>query len=117
MLCAHLSLAAFPAFSDDAAGFSGHRHDLQWHRLLASPLFMCAMVMIAASFSLRLSRRGGAGKMVLFGILSGFGFYLFSNVVYALGLSGAVPPALAAWTPPGVSLMIGSATLLHLEDG
>ncbi|MEM6492109.1 MAG: LPS export ABC transporter permease LptG [Pseudomonadota bacterium] len=101
----------------EAAGFSGHRHSLQWHRLVSAPLFMCAMVMIAASFSLRLSRRGGTGKMVLFGILSGFAFYLFSNIVYALGLSGTVPAALAAWTPPGVSLMIGSAAILHLEDG
>lgn len=100
-----------------AAGFSPHRHELQFNRLLSAPFFMAAMVLIAASFSLRLSRRGGAGKMMLFAVLSGFFFYLFSDVVFALGLSAAIPAILAAWTPPGVSLMIGSAALLHLEDG
>ena len=114
-----MSFWDLPGFIDDlrAAGFSAHRHELQFHRLLSSPFFMCAMVLIAASFSLRLSRKGGAGRMVLFAVLSGFFFYIFSDVVLALGLSAAIPAALAAWTPPGVSLMIGSAALLHLEDG
>jgi len=114
-----MSFWDLPRFIDDlqAAGFSPHRHQLQFNRLLSAPLFMAAMVLIAASFSLRLSRRGGAGKMILFAVLSGFFFYLFSDVVFALGLSAAIPAILAAWTPPGVSLMIGSAALLHLEDG
>jgi lipopolysaccharide export system permease protein len=28
-----------------------------------------------------------------------------------------IPIVLAAWTPAGVTLMLGIATLLHLEDG
>lgn len=114
-----MSFWDLPRFIDALreAGFSAHRHELHYHRLLSAPLFMGAMVLIAASFSLRLSRRGGAGRMLLFAVLSGFFFYLFSDVVLALGLSAAIPAALAAWTPPGVSLMIGSAALLHLEDG
>jgi lipopolysaccharide export system permease protein len=37
--------------------------------------------------------------------------------VFAIGLSGTIPVVLAAWTPAGVSLMLGVAMLLHLEDG
>jgi lipopolysaccharide export system permease protein len=40
-----------------------------------------------------------------------------SNVVYALGLSSSIPVVLAAWTPAGVSMLLGVSTLLHLEDG
>jgi lipopolysaccharide export system permease protein len=38
-------------------------------------------------------------------------------VVFALGQSAAVPVLLAAWTPAGVSLLLGASMLLHLEDG
>jgi lipopolysaccharide export system permease protein len=32
-------------------------------------------------------------------------------------MSATIPTALAAWTPAGVSIMIGLAMLFHLEDG
>jgi lipopolysaccharide export system permease protein len=40
-----------------------------------------------------------------------------SDVVFALGVSSAVPVTLAAWTPAGVSMLLGTTFLLHLEDG
>ena len=42
----------------EAAGFSARKHRLHWHSILAGPLLLCAMVLIAATFSLRLTRRG-----------------------------------------------------------
>lgn len=99
------------------AGFSAIRHRLQWHALLASPLLMCAMVLIAATFTLRHARRGATTFVIASGVLTGFMLYFFSDVVYALGLSERIPVTLAAWTPSGVALMLGLAMLLHLEDG
>lgn len=99
------------------AGFSAIRHRLQWHALLASPLLMCAMVLIAATFTLRHARRGATTFVVASGVMTGFMLYFFSDVVYALGLSERLPVTLAAWTPSGVALMLGLAMLLHLEDG
>ena len=75
------------------------------------------MVLIAATFSLRMQRRGGTTMMIAGGVASGFLLYLLSDVVFALGLSSAIPVALAAWTPTGVSWLLGSSLLLHLEDG
>jgi lipopolysaccharide export system permease protein len=75
------------------------------------------MVMIAASFSMRLSRRGGATLLLIAGVLTAFLLFIMTNVVHAIGLGGGVPVILAAWTPAGVSLMAGIALLLHLEDG
>jgi lipopolysaccharide export system permease protein len=51
------------------------------------------------------------------GVVSGFVFYFFSKVVYALGLSATLPVVLAAWTPATVTGLVGLAALFHLEDG
>jgi lipopolysaccharide export system permease protein len=108
-----------PEFIDimQAAGFSAIPHRLQLHRLLALPLLFAAMVLLAATFSLRPQRRGRVGLVILAGMLTGFLLYFLSNFVFAIGLSGTIPVVLAAWTPAGVSLMLGVAMLLHLEDG
>ena len=114
---------SFWALSDfietlEEAGFSAIRHRLHLNALLASPLLMCAMVLIAATFTLRQSsRRGGATFVISMGVLTGFLLYFFSDVVYALGLSDNIPVTLAAWTPSGVATLLGLGMLLHLEDG
>ncbi|HLI12458.1 MAG TPA: LPS export ABC transporter permease LptG [Alphaproteobacteria bacterium] len=99
------------------AGFSALRHRLYWNSLLASPLLLCAMVLIAASFSLRHQRRGGTLLLIGLGVFTGFFIYFVSDVVFALGLTATIPVFLAAWSPAGASLLLGLATLFHLEDG
>ena len=99
------------------SGFSAVRHRLHWHTLLAAPFLMCAMVLIAATFTLRQSKRGATTFIIVGGVLTGFLLYFFSDVVFALGLSDSIPVVLAAWTPSGVATLLGLATLLHLEDG
>lgn len=110
------SLPGFIALMREA-GFSAVRHELQFHRLLATPFLLIAMILLAASFSLRPQRRGRVGLVLLGGVMTGFLFYFVSNFVFTLGLSGKIPVILAAWLPSGVSMMLGVATLLHLEDG
>ncbi len=110
------SLPGFIALMEEA-GFSAIRHELQMHRLLATPFLLIAMILLAASFSLRPQRRGRVGLVLLGGVLTGFLFYFLSNFVFTLGLSGKIPVILAAWLPSGVSMMFGVAALLHLEDG
>lgn len=101
----------------ESSGFAAQRHRLYFNALLARPFLFTAMVLIAATFSLRMQRRGGTTLMIAGGVLSGFLLYLLSDVVFALGLSAAIPVSLAAWTPTGVSWLLGSSLLLHLEDG
>jgi lipopolysaccharide export system permease protein len=114
-----MSFWALPQFIEtlEAAGFSATRHRLHWHALLASPLLMCAMIFIAATFTLRHARRGGTTFVIGASVLTGFLLYFFQNVVLALGLSESIPVALAAWTPSGIASLLGVAALLHLEDG
>lgn len=114
-----ISFWALPAFIQllEDAGFSAQRHRLQFNKLLATPLLFVAMVLLAATFSMRNQRRGKVTLVILAGVLTAFLLYFLSNFVYALGLSGKLPVSLAAWTPSGVSTLLGLALLLHLEDG
>lgn len=101
----------------EQSGFSTQRHRLEYNALLARPFLLAAMVLIAATFSLRMQRRGGTSLMIAAGVASGFLLYLLSNVVFALGQSATIPVNLAAWTPAGVSWLLGTSLLLYLEDG
>lgn len=114
-----MSFWDLPGFIDTLrqAGFSAVRHRLHLHALLAAPLLMAAMVLLAATFTLRHARRGGTTPIIASGVLTGFVIYFFSDLVFALGLSDSIPVAMAAWTPAGVTTMLGMAFLLHLEDG
>lgn len=110
-------LPGFIAFFE-AAGFSANRQKLYFQSLLSSPLLLCAMVLVAAVFTLRPdTRSGGLMVRLICGVVSGFVFYFFSRVVYALGLSATLPVILSAWTPALVAGLIGLAALFHLEDG
>lgn len=114
-----MSFWALPQFIDvlEAAGFTATKHRLHWHSVLAGPVLLGAMVLIAATFSLRLSRYGGAGFLVVGSVSAGFLLYFLSDLVYALGLAGSIPVLLAAWAPAVASCLLGLAMLFHFEDG
>ncbi|SBW02732.1 putative permease [uncultured Alphaproteobacteria bacterium] len=117
---ASLSFWELPGFIKffESAGFSAHRHLLAWHALLASPLLLVAMVFVAAVFSLNPNvRKGGLLARVVAGVGVGFGFYFFTRVTYALGISSSLPVFLAAWSPVVVTLLISLAVVFHQEDG
>ena len=99
------------------AGFTADKHRLQFHRQISKPALFLSMVLLAAIFSMRHHRKGGVGKMILYGALTGFLLFFLSNFVIALGQSGKIPAYIAAWTPAAVSMMLGLTMLLHLEDG
>lgn len=101
----------------EAAGFSSLSHRLHWHSLLAQPLLFCAMILIAAVFSLRHNRRAGILLSVAGGIGTGFVLFFVSDLVLALGHSAAIPAALAAWAPALASSLLGLTALMHFEDG
>lgn len=114
-----ISFWSLPRFIDtlEDAGFSAVRHRLHLYSLLVVPLLLCAMVLLAATFSLRLTRRGHTGLLLGAGVAIGFLFYFLSDLVTALGVSGSLPPILAALAPTGICLLLGIAMLFHLEDG
>ena len=114
-----LSVWSLPTFIRTAArtGLNTDRFRLTFHALLARPLLLVAMVMIAATVSLRLFRHGGTGQLVLTGIAAGFLLYVLTKITNDLGGNGIINPMLAAWGPSIIALTFGATALLFLEDG
>jgi lipopolysaccharide export system permease protein len=103
--------------SSESSGFATAGYRLQYHKLLAQPFLLAAMVMLAASVSLRFFRFGGVQKMVLSGVGSGFLLYVLSKVTEDLSKAELMHPIAAAWLPVCVGGLTGFLALLYQEDG
>lgn len=101
----------------ESAGLDASGYRLQYQALLARPLFLVAMTLIAAAFSLRFFRFGGIAKFVGGGVAAGFVLYVATKFVGDLGGSGVLSPPVAAWSPAIVASMLGALALLNQEDG
>ncbi|GAB4533597.1 MAG: LPS export ABC transporter permease LptG [Parvularculaceae bacterium] len=114
-----LSIWELPAFIRlaRAAGLSSARYQLQQHKLMALPFELAAMVLIAAAFSLRPMRSGGAVRLIIFGVVAGFAVYILADVANEIGRSGRAPAMLAAWTPALAGALFAITAILHFEDG
>jgi len=100
-----------------ASSLPANRFSLQYQSLLARPLLLASMVLIAATVSLGFARYGGGEKMILGGVVAGFVLYVVIELARSLGSEGLVSPILAAWVPSVVAVMLGSTVLLFREDG
>jgi lipopolysaccharide export system permease protein len=98
-------------------GLAAAGYRVQYYRLLTQPLYLVAMVLLAASVSLRSFRFGGVQKMVLGGVVVGFLLFVMSKVTGDLSKAGLMPPLSAALLPPLVGGVTGLMMLLHQEDG
>lgn len=101
----------------ERAGIKTERYELQYQTLLARPMLLAAMVLIAAAVSLRVFRLGGVGKMILGGVLSGFLLYVASKLAGELGENGVLHPVVAGWLPAVFGAVMGCSVLLRQEDG
>lgn len=114
-----LSIWRLPRFIilAEAAGVPTVRYNMRFHDLCSTPLKLLAMVLIAAAFSMRPTRSGGAMQLALASVFAGFALYILSEIAGAMGESGLAPEALAAWIPAVVASLAAVTAILHLEDG
>lgn len=98
-------------------GLNANGFGMQFHSLIALPLLLVAMTLIAATVSMRFARLGQSVTMILGGVLAGFLLYVVSVLVKAFGTAGIVPPVVAAWIPVVVAMFFGVTFLLYREDG
>ena len=101
----------------ERSGLDATRYKLQFSVLLMRPFLFIAMVLVAASVSLRFFRFGGVAKMVLGGVIAGFVLYVATELMQELGASGLLNPAVAAGLPVAVGSLLGTLALLYQEDG
>ena len=99
------------------AGLDATPYVLRRDQLLALPVSLAGMTLIAACFSLRLFRMGGVQRMVLGGVAAGFVLYVASKIIGDLGNAGLVSAPFAAWSPAVGGCLFGVYVLLHQEDG
>lgn len=101
----------------EKAGLSAHRYRVHYQFLLAQPALFCSMVLVAATFSLRLFRLGHITRMVVAGILVGFALFLANHISRALGGGGVLPAFIAAWWPAVIASLASLTVLFFQEDG
>ena len=103
--------------STEMAGLDTTRYKQQYQTLIARPLLFVAMVLIAASVSLRFFRFGGVARMVLAGVTAGFVLYISTKLIEDLGAAGILSTTAAAWLPSIIGGLLGTLALLYQEDG
>jgi lipopolysaccharide export system permease protein len=109
-------LPTYIRYAEDS-GLAAAGYRLQYQILLARPFLQAAMVLLAASFSLRAFRFGGVPQRILLGIAAGFSIYVLSKVTEDLSKAELLYPLLAAWLPILAGGLFGFLILLHEEDG
>jgi lipopolysaccharide export system permease protein len=114
-----VSFWELPAYirTAELAGLGAAGYRLQYHKLIARPLLLAAMVLLAAAVSLRFFRFGGIQRMVIAGILAGFLLYVLSKIAEDLSKADLMSPQMAAWLPAIVGGLVGFIALLYREDG
>lgn len=101
----------------EEAGFSARRYAVWYQMELARPIFLMALVLVAAAFTMRHVRTTNTGLSVLIAIMLGFSLHYVRNFAQVLGENGQIPVILAAWAPPVASLLLALGIVLHMEDG
>jgi lipopolysaccharide export system permease protein len=99
------------------AGLDPTAYKLKFQELLARPLTLASMVLVAACFSLRFFRMGGIEYMVSGGVIAGFVLYVATKVVNDLGGAGFLSTTVAGWAPGVAGCLFGVYVLLQREDG
>lgn len=99
------------------AGFSSTAYSLRLQQLLSTPLMFAAMSILAAAFSLRLMRLGDLARMSVAAVVLGFAFFFVNQAASAFGSAEVIPPWLAAWLPPLLTLLAAFTLLFYTEDG
>ncbi len=114
-----ISIWDLPAFiqSLETAGFSARNHRVWLQSELALPVLLVAMALLGAGFTMRHTRFGRTGLMLLLSLATAFTLYFIRNFAQILGESGQIPVELAAWGVPIAAILLPLGLIFHMEDG
>lgn len=82
-------------------------YEQSFWEMVAIPLSLIGMAMIAAPFVFGPQRAGGAGRQIVIGALLGMVFLLVQQITFYLGLLLAVNPAFSALAPSILLIVLG----------
>lgn len=101
----------------ERAGLKATRYKVQYELMKSRPVLLIAMVILAATVSLRAFRLGKIQTKVVMGLVAGFGFFIVAEASRQIGVSELTVPWVAAWVPTAVASLLSLTVLLHQEDG
>lgn len=101
----------------EETGFNAISLKIYFQQLLSQPLLFMAMILLAASVSLRPPRLRGTATLIMSGVIIGFVVFFASSFLQALGSSQQIPVIAAAWFPAIITFVLGISALMALEDG
>ncbi|MEX2519542.1 MAG: LptF/LptG family permease [Paracoccaceae bacterium] len=100
--------------------WSGNRttefYQVRVYRGYAAFLTPFVMFLLAAPAAFGTRRGGGLGKRAVLAVALGFGYLLFDGMLIALGETGNLPPALAAFGAAAIFASLGAWILITLEE-
>jgi lipopolysaccharide export system permease protein len=100
----------------ESSGLSAAKHKLYFYRLLISPVFFVAMILLGAAFFMMPPRLSKGNIMIISPLMIGFFIYFFSDLIFAFAASGEIPIWLGALSPTLLSLVMAVLLLLHFEE-
>jgi len=111
------SFAELRRYIDDLRRKGAHADEylVDLHLKLAVPLVSLVMVMVGIPLAAKGTRTTSAAGAVAFGLAIGFSYFVVLAFARALGQSGALDPALAAWSANGIFGLVGLFLLLGAE--
>ena len=83
---------------------------------ISGPLSTLLMPLLAAVAAFGLARSGQVLLRASLGRALGFAYFVADNFSLAMGNAGAYPPAIAAWAPFFLFLLIGETVLIRTEE-
>ena len=113
-----LSIFQLPDFilSLEHAGIPATAHRMHLYQLLALPLMMIGITMLAARATLTNSLRGSRSRLFIRGVMLATIIFIFTYFMQVMGASLRVPTIVAAWTPAFVVFLIGAIILARGDE-
>lgn len=114
-----ISFWKLPSFIEtlQETGLATAPMEVYYQNLLAMPALFAAMVLLAATVSLRPPRFARFLPLFSIGAAGGFGVFFLSGFLKALGSSEQIPIFLASWAPASIVTLLSVTYLLNAEDG
>ncbi len=98
------------------AGLTMTAHELRFHLLLATPLFLSLMVFIAIAFSIPRGRIVSMSSGIMIALTFGFLANATSQIVAKISQLAFLPTMAAAWMPIAILLLITISLILEREE-
>jgi len=113
-----LSIFQLPEFilSLERAGIPATAHRMHLYQLLAFPLMMIGITMLAARATLTNSLRGSRSRLFIRGVTLATIIFIFTYFMQVMGASLQVPTIVAAWTPAFAVFLIGAIILARSDE-